>query len=188
MAGGGLVAPAADFVFGATFTVVSDGANDLATSCRTRVCDRSRSFHPRLAARRSPAPAGGGSLSERRGHGWAVIARAIPDGSEAGGVAERLLPDIFKIWVTPDVSYSLTEHPLSEDWTLAHEHRLIARLTKLDWFTSGLVDTRGRRFDAGAIEISDGTITTAPLALPIMLALAMVKAQATIPGTSGQGY
>ena len=43
-------------------------------------------------------------------------------------------------------------------------------------------------FDAGAIEISDGTITTAPLALPIMLALAMVKAQATIPGTSGQGY
>jgi hypothetical protein len=127
--------------------------------------------------------------SERRGLSWAVVARTIPDGAEAGGVAQRLVPNSYKLWIAPDTSYHLTQNPLNDNWAIRDGHRRVVGLTDLGTFATGGFNSRDLRAPLGTITTFDGPITPAPLALMILLALEMAKAQASIPRSSAPtGY
>jgi hypothetical protein len=110
---------------------------------------------------------------ERHNVSWAVVAHTIPDGAEAGGIAEGLLPG-HKLWIGADVAYHVSENPLDGTWSLKEGHTHIARLTN--------------------ITVEGCTITTleppndpTTLSLAILLTLELIKAESSIPGAAGGG-
>jgi hypothetical protein len=119
--------------------------------------------------------------TERRRHGWALIARTIPDGAEAGGVTQRLLPNSYRLWIPPDTAYRLIQNPLNDAWTVRDGHSRLVRLTELGTFAAGSLSSGGLRSPLGTIKTFDGPITPVPLGLTIVLALEMIKANALIP-------
>jgi hypothetical protein len=120
--------------------------------------------------------------TERRQHAWAVIARTIPDGAEAGGIAERVLPDTYKLWIAPDTVCHLTQNPLNGDWSIKDGQAHLARLTDIARFASRTsFRSSGRRVAAGTITTLEPPIHAMPLSLAIVLTLEMIKAEASIP-------
>jgi hypothetical protein len=125
--------------------------------------------------------------TERARHSWAIIARSVADGAEVGGVAQRLLPNIYRLWIVPGTTYHLIQNPLSDSWAVRDRHLRLARLSGLGTFATGGFDPRDPRALVGSIKTFDGPINPAPIALTILLALEMVKAQALIPRSSAPG-
>jgi hypothetical protein len=99
---------------------------------------------------------------ERRGVGWAVVAKVQRDASCVACAYPRWWPNAFKLWVAPHSRYRLKQSWLTGDWMLSDPGGRIAHVTLGD--ISGSIDT------------FETTIIPPQLALLIPLTLETIKA------------
>jgi hypothetical protein len=126
---------------------------------------------------------------ERRGITWAITAHTAADRTEAGGIREGLVPDRHKLWVGDDDEYHMTENPFDCDATIHHRHDTLARIADVRSFLYGSAPAHGGRTHAGTITTLASPASPAELALPILLTLEMIKADAVASqdATAGGG-
>jgi hypothetical protein len=111
---------------------------------------------------------------ERHNVSWAIVAHTTPDGTEAGGIAEGLIPDSHKLWIGTDTVYHVAENPLNGTWSIKDGHVHLARLTNITQSSS-------------TITTLDAPTNAARLSLAIILTLELIKAECSIPGIDAGG-
>ena len=174
-----MAASTADFEFGQRFELWDDfelGRQVVQGSGQRLVATLPRSYVGEAITRTDRW-----SIDIERGRfGWRMVARGGRDGPEAGRVSARLLPFSYGITLAFGATLRLTEHPLSHTWVVSDGARRLARISEV---SSALTSSgTGPRLLLSTIETSDAHARSAtPIALPLILALMMIKATATIP-------
>lgn len=124
---------------------------------------------------------------------WAVVARTTAERREVGRASQSWLPWSYRIRLGAHTTYRLTENPVNGRLTLAVGRQSVARLAlKLSTAVSRRSKSPTRLpqamslLEVGKIEIFTTRHSAARLALPIVLAFEMVKAERAIPTLDGQ--
>jgi hypothetical protein len=123
--------------------------------------------------------------TERRRIGWAVVARTLPERTEAGRARESLLPYTWKVRVSPGFDFRVTENPVRCDWTLSEGGCRLVRISDSSRFATGGDRLAFQRGPAGHIRTLEAPPRLLPLPLAILLTLEMIRAEATIPNVGG---
>lgn len=176
----GFVSPTGDFSYGKRFDIFQDLPNDRYVVADET--DRAVAFLPSgIGGEVRTRTASWKIAVERRKLSWALVAYAV-DGAEVGGAAQRLVPNMYKLWLGPDELLHLTKNPVSRRWKLSAGHR--GRLARFDiqevYGPSPSISSILPWVNVGWLETADYTLDATNLALPIVLALQMIKAEMSI--------
>jgi hypothetical protein len=122
---------------------------------------------------------------EQRRTTWAVVARTRPDRANAGSVTEGWVSFIHNLRVTSETDYRLIRKPFTATWTIRHSGKTLAQITDIRLFASRSDIFAGRNKPVGTIKTSATLTNPTSLALPIVLALALIKVEGSIPAAIG---
>ena len=125
---------------------------------------------------------------ERRRRRQVLVAKTL-DGTEAGTATLGWIPGSFRLTLARGERYRLASHALTAEFVITLERNRVGRLSNLDIRVGGELGRSNvrRSVPAGVIEISTDSFELHDLALPIVLALEMLKAEALTPSNAGTG-
>ena len=126
----------------------------------------------------------------RRRCGWRLVAQSRGDIEAAASAEPGVRPGAYTLRVAPDLKVLLARNMVpAGHWQLRHRHQRLAQIGVSDRITltgGSLYQCDGRK--VGTLTLERSTVPRSQLELLVLLALATIRADASLPDAVGVSY